>query len=103
MFAFIKHSGKQFKISDNISIITDTLNNEIGDTVEITGEDILLAVKDNGEIITNPKGSIKLEVAKKFKGDKVKIFKFRKKKCYKRTKGHRQQLALLRVKEINLA
>lgn len=98
MFAFVKHSGKQFKVHEGAVITVDKTDAQIGSEIEI--KDIKLIVNDNNEISTTPSGSVVCEVVEHFKGDKVVILKFRKKKCYKRKKGHRQEYTKLRVKKI---
>ncbi len=100
MFAFIKHSGKQFKVSEGDCIIVDKVDAEAGSQFEIN--DICLLVNDDNSIVVNPKTTIVAEVKEHFKGDKILVLKFRKKKCYRRKKGHRQPYTKLVIKKINI-
>ncbi|MFN5538704.1 MAG: 50S ribosomal protein L21 [Candidatus Melainabacteria bacterium] len=100
MFAYIKHSGKQFKVTEGLTIIVDKLEAEEGS--QLTISDIPLAVKDDNSILVNPKGEVVLEVASQFKGKKVLILKQRPKKGYRRKQGHRQDYTKLIVKKISV-
>ena len=100
MFAYIKHSGKQFKVSEGSEITVDKLNQEVGSEIEL--DQIALAVKDNNEIIVAPKGKVIAEITEHFRGDKIVVLKFKKKKCYKRKKGHKQPFTKLKIKSLEL-
>jgi len=100
MYAYIKHSGKQFKVEEGAVITVDLTDAEPGSNIEIT--DIPLLVKDDGSVEINPKGKIECEVQEHFKDKKITVLKFRAKKCYRRKKGHRQQYTKLIIKKINV-
>ena len=98
MFAFIKHSGKQLKISKGDLITVDRLADDAGSEISIT--DVLMTLGDDQSVSINPKLKVLCEVVEHFKGDKILVVKHRPKKCYKRKKGHRQQYTKLKVKDI---
>ncbi|MDR1651687.1 MAG: 50S ribosomal protein L21, partial [Synergistaceae bacterium] len=75
---------------------------EPGSVVEIT--DVLMLGRDDGPVIGAPKvdgASVKLSVLGHGKEDKVIIFKYRRKKNYRRFRGHRQNYTEVKVESIN--
>lgn len=98
MFAFVKHSGKQLKISKGDLITVDRISDEAGSELYIT--DVLMSVDDSDNVSINPKLKVLCEVIEHYKGDKILVIKHRPKKCYKRKKGHRQPFTKLKVKDI---
>ncbi len=101
MFAFIKHSGKQFKINEGSIITVDKLPQEKG--AEISIEDICLVIGEDNSVSVSPKGKVICEIIAQTRSKKILIFKQRPKKGYRRKKGHRQDLTKLLVKKIELA
>lgn len=100
MIAYIKHSGQQFKVEEDAVITVDNLNLEVGESIEIT--DIPLVIKDNNDIEVSPTGTVKAEVVENFRGDKIIVFKMKKKKNYKRTRGHKQPFTKIKITSIDV-
>lgn len=98
MFAFIKHSGKQFQVAEGTIISVDKIEAEKGS--EITISEIPLLVKDDNSVQVNPTAKVVCEVLAQYRGKKVLVFKQRPKKGYRRKKGHRQDYTRLLVKSI---
>jgi large subunit ribosomal protein L21 len=94
MYAIIETGGKQYKVEPGMKIKVEKLDAKEGDTVELK----TLLVNDNGEVKTE--GTTVAEVKEHGKHRKVIVFKFKRKKNYKRWKGHRQPYTLLEIKEI---
>jgi len=94
MYAIIETGGKQYKVEPGMKIKVEKLNANEGDTVELK----TLLVNNDGEIKTE--GTTIAEVKEHGKHKKVIVFKFKRKKNYKRWKGHRQPYTLLEIKEI---
>jgi large subunit ribosomal protein L21 len=100
MYAVIETGGKQYRVATGESIDIETLVGEAGSEVEF---DRVLAVVD-GEAVRageSVKGArVKGVIQGHGRGDKMLVFKFKRKKQYKRTIGHRQNFTRVEVKEI---
>lgn len=98
MFAVLKTGGKQYKVSNGDILRVEKLAAVAGETVQFN--EILMVGETVGEPFVEDAG-VQAEVIDQIKGDKVIHFvKRRRKHGSKRTKGHRQQLTLLRVTEV---
>ncbi len=101
-YAIIRTGGKQFRVSpgDVIRIPTLAGKNE-GDTVEF--DDILAAGDDNGVRIGAPTvagARVTGTVVQNGRGPKIIVFKFKRRKHYRRTKGHRQNFTAVKIDSI---
>ena len=98
MFAVLKTGGKQYKVASGDVLRVEKLAAEAGDTVQFN--DILMIGDAIGAPLVEGAG-VQAEVIDQIKGEKVINFvRRRRKHSSKRTKGHRQQLTLLRVTDI---
>ena len=101
MYAIVKTGGKQYKVAADDVIEVEKLDVEPGETVEL--EVVFLA--DGSTVTTEADALVKAKVfaivIEQFKGDKQIIFKFKKRKGYKRLKGHRQNLTKLQIDAIS--
>ncbi|NND17529.1 MAG: 50S ribosomal protein L21 [Silicimonas sp.] len=98
MFAVLKTGGKQYRVQAGDVFRVEKLAADAGDKVQFN--DILMVGSTVGTPIVDGAG-VQAEVIDQIKGDKVIHFvKRRRKHGSKRTKGHRQQLTLLRVTDI---
>ena len=92
MYAVIKTGGKQYRVSEGDYLDIEKLDAEAGADVEFD----VLFICDGSSIIIEPdalaKAKVCGQVVEHFKGEKQIVFKFKKRKNYKRTQGHRQQL-----------
>ncbi len=100
MFAFIKHSGKQFKVTEGAIIAVDKMAAEKGSEIKV--DTIALYVDKDNKVHVAPKGAVICEVLGETRGKKVLIFKQRPKKGYRRKKGHRQTYTKLLVKKLDI-
>ena len=102
MFAVIKTGGKQYKVAKDDVIAVEKLAGEAGKSVEI--KDVLM-LSDGGKVElgkpTISGASVKAEVVKQFRDDKIIVFKKRRRKNYRRKKGHRQSLTMLKITAIS--
>jgi large subunit ribosomal protein L21 len=100
MYAVIETGGKQYRATPGEAIEVETLAGEVGTEVEFAR---VLAVVD-GETVTAGKATegtrVKGVIAAHGRGDKTLVFKFKRKKQYKRTIGHRQNFTRVTVNEI---
>jgi large subunit ribosomal protein L21 len=102
MYAIVKIAGQQFKVEKDQELFVHRLEAEQGDKVQI--EDVLL-LDNNGEVkIGSPRvegAKVNLEVIDHLKGDKVLVFKKKRRKGYQKLNGHRQQFTKVRVADIS--
>lgn len=100
MYAIVATGGKQYKVAKDDVIVVEKLNAQPGDKVELP----VLLLNDGTKAIVEAAElqdkKVTAEVIEHFKGEKVLIFKFKKRKRYHRTKGHRQQLTKIKIAEI---
>lgn len=103
-FAIVETGGKQLRVEPNQVIRVERLR-PANPRKEISLKEVLMVQKGDSLAVGTPyvKGaSVVCEFVKETKGDKVVIFKMRRRKNYRRKKGHRQVFSELRVKEIQL-
>lgn len=103
MKATILTQGKQFTVSEGDILVVDRFpDSETGSTVEI--KDVLTAGEGSSLRVGTPKldgASVKATVIENRRGDKVIVFKKRKRKGYERTQGHRQELSVIKIDSIS--
>jgi len=100
MYAVLASGGKQYKVAVGDTIRVDTLAGEVGSAVELG--DVKALVND-GAVSAGEKASaarIKGTITEHGRGDKVIVFKFKRKKQYKKTIGHRQNYTAIKIDEI---
>jgi large subunit ribosomal protein L21 len=97
MFAVIKTGGKQYKVAANDVIRVEKLAGEAGETVTL---DQVLMVGDKIGAPTVAGASVTATVLEQTRADKVIIFKKKRRQNYRRKKGHRQELTVLRITNI---
>ena len=103
MYAVIEAGGKQFRVAPGDRINVDTLSGDVGSEIELGR--VLAVVRDSNELVTGDSltsARVKATILKHGRGDKVLVFKFKRKKQYKRTIGHRQNYTEVTVDEILL-
>jgi large subunit ribosomal protein L21 len=101
MYAIIRTGGKQYRVQSGEQVRVEALAAEVGATVSL--EEVLLVgtgeeVKVGAPLVSGAK--VKATVVSHGRGDKVKIFKLRRRKHYQRTQGHRQAYTELRIDDI---
>lgn len=102
MVAVIEAGGKQFTVKKGDTIYTEKVSSEVGETV--TFDEILMVTGDK-VIVGDPfvKGAkVTAKVLKHGKQKKIIVFKYKPKKNYKRTKGHRQPYTQLEIVDVKL-
>lgn len=101
MFAVIRTGGKQYRVAPNDIIEIERIAGEPGDIIEL-GE-VLLLGGDSGPKTGSPTiagALVAAELVEQTRGDKIIVFKKKRRKGYRRTRGHRQDLTMLRITEI---
>ncbi|MFQ5956983.1 MAG: 50S ribosomal protein L21 [Candidatus Brocadiales bacterium] len=102
MYAIIKDRGKQYKAAPGESILIDLMEGlKEADRIEFN-EVMVVGGDDKGEIGTPLVEGAKVvgEVEGQRQGDKIDVFKFKRRKGYRRKKGHRQCFTQVKIKEI---
>jgi large subunit ribosomal protein L21 len=94
MFAIVRTGGKQYRVAAGDKIAVEKLPGEAGDAVSL--DDVLLA-SDDGEIKDAKGLSVSAEIIAQERGEKIIVFKKRRRHNYRRKQGHRQSLTLLRI------
>jgi len=101
MYALVEIKGKQYKVEKGSLIKVDLLGEEAGKTVEF--DTVLMLSGDKGPQIGQPyvkAAKITATVGGTVKGTKVHVLKFKRRKGYHRSQGHRQKYSFLKVNEI---
>src|SRR5437764_14612607 len=102
-YAIIKTGGRQFRVAEGDTIDVDLLDVDAGKTTTF-GDVLLFADGDNvthGDPLVSG-AKVTAEVLEQRKDKKVIAFKYRRRKGYHRTVGHRRKLTRVRIKSINL-
>jgi large subunit ribosomal protein L21 len=94
MFAIVRTGGKQYRVAAGDKIAVEKLPGIAGDVVSL--DDVLLA--GEGADIADLKGlAVSAEIIAQERGEKIIVFKKRRRHNYRRKQGHRQSLTLLRI------
>ena len=103
-FAVIRTGGKQYRVTRNSVLKVEKLEAETGATV--TFHDVLAVGSEAGLTLgapTVPGASVSATVLEQARGDKIIIFKKKRRQNYRRKRGHRQHLTVLRIGDIATA
>ncbi len=101
MYAVVETGGKQYKVEQGTSLLVDRLDAKQGDKVALRA----VMFRDS-TVIAAPveleKVRVEAKVAEHLRGPKIKVFKYKAKKGYRRRAGHRSELTKLEVTELKL-
>ena len=100
MFAVIRTGGKQYRVAPNDIIEVEKIVGRPGDIVELAEVLLLGGTSPKTGSPTIAGALVAAEVLEQKRGDKIIVFKKKRRKNYRRTKGHRQELTALRITEI---
>lgn len=104
MYAIVEIAGQQFKVSKDLKVYVHRLVNEEGSKVSF---DKVLLLDDNGNVTLGAPAiegaSVEAKVLQHLKGDKVIVFKKKRRKGYKKRNGHRQYLTQIVIEGITAA
>jgi large subunit ribosomal protein L21 len=95
MHAILETGGKQYRVASGDVIRVEKLAGDVGSEIELP---VKAAFKEDGQIVSG--GTVKATILGAGRGDKVLVFKFKRKKQYKKTIGHRQSFTELKVGDI---
>ena len=102
-YAIIRSGGKQFRVEPGKKYRLPTLEGEVGGKIEFT--DVLLGT--NGDKVQTGaprlgKAKVTGEIVRHGKGDKIVVFKHKRRKNYAKKQGHRQGFTEVKINDINL-
>ena len=101
MYAVIKTGGKQLRVSEGQTVRVEKMDGEIGDIVTI--DDVLLVSDGDNIKVGQPLldgASVKAAIVEQHRAQKIIVFKMKRRKSYRRIKGHRQYYTALKIQEI---
>jgi large subunit ribosomal protein L21 len=102
MYAIIRTGGKQYRVTPDAELAVEKLDAEPGAT--ITFHDVLAVGGESGLTLgapTVPGASVQATVVEQTRGDKVIIFKKRRRQNSRRKNGHRQHMTVLKIASIS--
>jgi large subunit ribosomal protein L21 len=101
MYAVIESGGKQYRVEKGSSLLVDRLSAKEGEVVALRA--VMFRDKD---VVAEPKElekvKVEAKVAEHLRGPKIKVFKYKPKKGYRRRAGHRSELTRLEVTELKM-
>ena len=101
MYAIIESGGKQCRVTPGALVTVERVEGEAGGQVEL--QKVLLVADGDQVKVGTPYlegASVLSEIVRQGRGPKITVFKFKRRKRYRRTQGHRQAQTTLRIKEI---
>ena len=100
--AIIETGGKQYRVAEGDVIFIEKLNAEAGEAVKF--DRVLAVIDEAGSVFGKPViegATVSANVVKNGKSKKIRVFKKKKKKGYRRTQGHRQPYTKVQIETIN--
>jgi large subunit ribosomal protein L21 len=102
MYAIIATGGKQYQVKEGDVIYVEKLEAEVEATVELTN--VLAVGKEDGIVVGKPVvegANVVAKVLAQGKAKKIIVFKYKRKKDYRRKQGHRQPFTKIQIEKIN--
>ena len=104
VYAIIRAGGKQYRVKEGDTIHLESLSAKAGEKV-VLGEVLLVGGSEGEARLGSPlvaKAQVVGTVLEQGRGPKIRVFKYKKRKHYRRTRGHRQAFTALRIDAIEL-
>ena len=101
MYAVVKTGGKQYKVANGDVIAVEKLTGDPGSTIALAP--VLMLNDDKSSTVGTPVvegAAVSAEIIEQTRGDKIIVFKKKRRKGYRRTMGHRQDLTVLRITDV---
>ena len=96
-YAVISTGGKQYRVEEGQTLLVERLSDDVGATVDLAP----LLVAGDGEPVFDAEGlggtTVQAEIVGHERGPKLRVFKFKPKRGYRRRTGHRQELTRIRI------
>ncbi len=99
-YAVIKTGGKQYRVIEGETLLIERLPDDVGATIALP---TLLLAGDGDPVFEGDAlaaATVEAEIVEHLRGPKLRIFKFKPKRGYKRRTGHRQELTRIRITQI---
>ncbi|MCI6359881.1 MAG: 50S ribosomal protein L21 [Oscillospiraceae bacterium] len=100
--AIIETGGKQYRVAEGDVIFVEKLDVEAGEAVKF--DRVLAIIDDEGSVFGKPMvdgATVSANVVKNGKSKKIRVYKMKPKKGYRRTQGHRQPYTKVQIESIN--
>lgn len=101
MFAIIRTGGKQYRVASGDQITVERIEGDVGTQISLND---VLAIGGDSPVIGRPVvdgASVSAKILQQPRGSKVIVFKKKRRKNYRRKRGHRQELTVLGIGEIS--
>lgn len=101
MYAVIQTGGKQYRVEPGEELTIDKLDGKVGD--EVCFDRVLLVSKDDKVKVGKPvlkNVKVRAQITRQGRGPKIVVFKYKKRKGYRRKQGHRQDFTGVRITQI---
>ena len=101
MYAVIESGGKQYRVSEGAVLTVEKLPQEVGQTVEFNR--VLMVGKESGVTVGSPvlpNAKVTAEILRQFRDKKILVFKKKRRKNFRKIRGHRQSLTYLKITSI---
>jgi large subunit ribosomal protein L21 len=101
MFAIVRTGGKQYRVGVGDQITVERIAGDVGAEIELG--DVLAIGGDETPVIGTPivpDAAVRARIVQQPRGTKIIVFKKKKRKNYRRKRGHRQELTVLKIEEI---
>lgn len=99
MYAIVESGGKQYKVEKGETLLLDRLPAQEGDKV-----DLRAVMFRDGDVVTDPaeleKVKVEATIAEHLRGPKIRVFKYKAKKGYRRRAGHRSELTKVEITDL---
>jgi large subunit ribosomal protein L21 len=102
VYAIIKSGGKQYRVEKGKTVYLEKLDTPVGEKVKI--EEVLLVAGDDKLSVGSPlvKAAVVGTIVEHGRDQKIRVFKYKKRKHYRRTRGHRQSYTAVKIDSIDL-
>jgi large subunit ribosomal protein L21 len=103
MHAIIKTGGKQYTVAPGDQVRLEKLSGQVGDIV--TFDEVLMASHEGGSLFGTPflaNSKVTGKILRQGRERKVLVFKYKRRKGYRRKVGHRQSFSLVRIEQIDV-
>jgi large subunit ribosomal protein L21 len=101
MYAVIETGGKQYRVQPGDTVVVETLPGESGDAVEFSR--VLLISDDESVAVGRPviEGArVTGQIVEQVLGEKLTVYKFKRRKNYRKRNGHRQQYTAVKIENV---
>ncbi len=104
MYAVFQSGGKQYKVSTGEEIRVEKLSGDVGE--DVVFDKVLMASDGESVQVGSPylgDARVKGKIARQDKSKKIVVFKYKRRKGYRNTRGHRQPYTLVRIEGVEMA